>query len=218
MPETTPQPLPSGRRGLDPEVVAASQRARLLDALVALCAESGIESVKIGDLTARARTAKRTFYAHFDDLQQCFVEAYDRIDEAAFTAIGTGAAPHSAPFPRIAGAIESLLAYLAEHPSSANLWVLESHAAGPAAAERRMRTMRQLADLYLALHAQVSDEWKPRTPMSRVRALAVVGAVDLPATTVLRAEGAAALPGMAAELSRAVYLLVYGTDPPDTAS
>lgn len=215
MPETTPQPLPSGRRGLDPALVAASQRERLLDALVALCAESGIESVKIGDLTARARTAKRTFYTQFDDLQDCFVAAYERVDQAVFTALAAGAAPHTAPFPRIAGAIDALLTYLADQPSAANLWVLESHAAGSVAAERRTRTMHAIADLYLALHAQVSDEWKPRTPMSRVRALAVVGAVDLPLSTMLRTEGASALPGMAAELSRAVYLLVYGTDPPE---
>lgn len=214
MPETTPQPLPSGRRGLDPEHVAASQRERLLDALVALCAESGIEAVKIGDITSRARTAKRTFYAHFTDLQDCFIAAYDRVNEAVFTALATGAAPYSAPFPRIAHALTALLDYLAEHPSSANLWVLQSHAAGPLPAERRTQTMHQLADLYLALHAQVRDEWKPRTPMSRVRAFAVVGAVDLPLSTVLRESGASALPGMAAELSRAVYLLVYGTDPP----
>lgn len=214
MPGTTPQPLPSGRRGLDPEHVAASQRARLLDALVALTAETGISGVKIGDLTARARTAKRTFYAHFDSLDDCFLAAYDRIDQAAFTALADGAAPHEAPFPRILHALTALLDLLATHPSEARLWVLESHKAGPRVADRRTQSMHAFADLYIALHAQIDDRYGPREPMSRVRAFAVVGAIDLPISTVLQSDGAAALPGLAAELSRAVFLLVYGDEPP----
>lgn len=211
---TTPQPLPSGRRGLDPEHVAASQRERLLDALVSLTAETGIGAVKIGDLTARARTAKRTFYTHFDSLEDCFLAAYDRVDQQTFMALAEGAALHDAPFPRIAHALAALLDYLATHPAEARLWVLESHKAGPRVADRRMQSTHALADLYIALHAQIDDRYGPRDPMSRVRAVSVVGAVDLPISTVLQVDGADALPGLAAELSRAVYLLVYGDEPP----
>lgn len=211
---TTPQPLPSGRRGLDPEHVATSQRGRLLDALVALTAETGIAGVKIGDLTARARTAKRTFYTHFDSLEDCFLAAYDRVDQAAFLALAEGAAPHDAPFPRIAHALSSLLDLLSTHPAEARLWVLESHKAGPRAADRRARSMEALADLYIALHAQIDVSWGPQEPMSRVRALSVVGSIDLPISTVLQAEGADALPALAPELSRAVHLLVYAEAPP----
>lgn len=214
MPETTPQPLPSGRRGLDPEHVAASQRERLLDALVALAAEQGIGVVKIGDLTSRARTAKRTFYVHFDDLESCFLAAYERVDQAAFTAIAEGAAPYDDPFSRISHALAALLECLADHPAEAHLWVLESHKAGPRAVDRRARTMHALADLYIALHAQIDDRFGPSEAMSRTRALSVVGAVDLPISTVLQRDGAAALPALAGELSRAVYLLVYGAAPP----
>lgn len=214
MPGTTPQPLPSGRRGLDPELVAASQRERLVDALIALTSEHGIDGVKIGDLTSRARTAKRTFYAHFDSLEDCVLAAYDRVDQATFAAIAEGAAPHDAPFPRIAHALTGLLSYLATHPAEARLWVLESHKAGPRVADRRMQSTLALADLYIALHAQIDDRFGPRDPMSRVRAVSVVGAVDLPISTVLQADGVEALPGLAAELSRAVYLLVYGSEPP----
>lgn len=214
MSSRAPEPLPSGRTGLDPEFVAASQRERLLDALVELSFEHGFAAVKIGDLTARARTAKRTFYVHFDGLDDAFIAAYDRIDHATFDALAQGAAQHTEPYPRIRGALRGLLDHLASHPAAANLWALESMAAAPRVAKRRLQTMHAFADLYISLHAQIADALRPAVPMSRIRALSVVGAVDQPLTTTLRESGAAAIPALEPDLSRSIYLLVYGTEPP----
>lgn len=213
MPEPAPQPLPSGRRGLDPETVATSQRTRLIDAMLWLSTEHGYDQVTIGDLTAHARTAKRTFYTHFDTREACFLAAYERIDAAAFDALLQGATSAHEPLPRIERALEGLLGYLAEHPREAQLWVLDSRGVGAEASARRVQTTYRFAELYLALHAAIAPTLDPPVPMGRVRALAVAGAIELPLAAVLQREGAQALPELVGELSRAAYTLVYGAAP-----
>jgi AcrR family transcriptional regulator len=214
VPEHAPQPLPSGRRGLDPEQVAASQRGRLIDAMVVLSSDVGYEQITIADLTTQARTAKRTFYAHFAAREDCFLAAYDRVDAAAFDALLRGASTADAPFPRIRAALEALLTYLADHPKEARLWVLDSRGVGPRASAQRVQTTVRLADLYLALHAEIAPTLDPPVPMSRIRALAVAGALELPIAAMLQSEGPAVLPELTDELSRAAYTLVYGEAPP----
>ena len=149
--EPAPKPLPSGRRGLDPEEVSRSQRQRLVDAMLWLSTEHGYEQVTIGDVTAHARTAKRTFYAHFPDREACYLAAYERVDAAAFEALARGAATQIEPLARIEAALAELLGYLAGHPREARLWVIDSRSAGRGPAEARVQTTHRLADLYLAL-------------------------------------------------------------------
>lgn len=178
-----------------------------------LSTEQGFDQVTIGEITARARTAKRTFYAHFADREACFLAAYERVDGAAFAALFQGASSAREPLPRIEAALGALLGYLAAHPREAQLWVLEAQRAGSRPAMARVQTMRRLAELYLALHAEIEATLDPPVPMARTRALAVAGALELPIAVTLADEGAAALPALAGELSRAAYTLVYGTSP-----
>ena len=56
-----PSALPRGRHHLGAEVVRASQRARLLEAIAAATAEKGYAAVTIGDIVERAGVARRTF-------------------------------------------------------------------------------------------------------------------------------------------------------------
>ena len=72
---------------MDPEVVAASQRLRLLEAISGLVAEHGYAAVTIGDIATRAGTAKRTFYDHFPDKLQCFLAALDEITDSLVQAV-----------------------------------------------------------------------------------------------------------------------------------
>lgn len=210
---TTPEPLPSGRRGLDPEAVAESQRTRLLDAITMLCSEVGYQAVTIGAITSRARTAKRTFYAHFPDREACFIAAFDRVDQALFDSIIGAAAEHTDPYPRIRAGVGALLDYLAASPPAASMWV-ETAAAGGVALDRRNAALNRLADLYQALHrATPTSVAPPLEPLTSERALSVVGAIELPVSVTLRNRGVDALPGLADDLSHSVYTLVYGRPP-----
>jgi AcrR family transcriptional regulator len=189
--------------------VAESQRTRLMDAMQALCHEVTYANVKIGDVTARARVAKRTFYVHFVDKEDCFLAVYERVEAQMFETIAQAAAAHEGPRERIEHAIAALLGAMTDDPSAAHIFVLESSAVGPRASARRMLTLHRFADLYIALHAVVMERYPTPTPMSRIRAFAVVGAIEMPIATILREDGADALPAIASEISEAVYTLVY---------
>ncbi len=73
---------PRGRHRLPPEVIARSQRERLLEAAVRVVAEKGYGPTTVADLTREAGISRTTFYAMFDDKEGCFLAAYDGIVDA----------------------------------------------------------------------------------------------------------------------------------------
>src|ERR1700737_2743257 len=69
--------LPSGRHGLTREAVAASQRGRLVFAMVKAVAEKGYAAVTVTDVVEGANVSRRTFYEQFPDKETCFLAAFD---------------------------------------------------------------------------------------------------------------------------------------------
>ncbi|HLI39793.1 MAG TPA: helix-turn-helix domain-containing protein, partial [Streptosporangiaceae bacterium] len=67
--------LPRGRSRLPAPTVRASQRERLLRAVIAAVAEAGYASVTVADIVRRARVSRAAFYAHFTDKEDCFLSA-----------------------------------------------------------------------------------------------------------------------------------------------
>ena len=72
-----PRRLPRGTHGLAPSLVAASQRARLLEATGRAVAEKGYAAATIDDIVRGAGVSKKTFYEHFPDKLGCFLAAYE---------------------------------------------------------------------------------------------------------------------------------------------
>lgn len=75
--DITPERLPRGRHGIDAEAVVASQRARLLRAVVQVVGERGWSGTRIADVVAAAAVSRRTFYELFDGLEDCFTAAIE---------------------------------------------------------------------------------------------------------------------------------------------
>ena len=74
--------------------VTTPLRERLLDGLAASITEVGYRTTTVADIVRRARTSRRTFYEHFSDKEQAFLEAQrhasqeilDRCAQAYFSA------------------------------------------------------------------------------------------------------------------------------------
>src|SRR2546423_602659 len=77
MPGATPRSLPRGPHQLAREVVVASQRGRMIEAMAETVAEKGYAATTVADVVARAGVSRRTFYEHFADREECFLGAYD---------------------------------------------------------------------------------------------------------------------------------------------
>jgi AcrR family transcriptional regulator len=163
-----PRKLPRGTHGLDPSLVAASQRTRLLEATGRAVADKGYAATTIEDIVRGAGVSKKTFYEHFSDKLDCFLAAYEaasdellahvrRAQDAAADppAPGSGAdAKRAAPahpdgavwLARTRAGIHAYLRWLAAEPALARVFLIEIAAAGPDALERRERLRDRYAE------------------------------------------------------------------------
>src|ERR1700750_933600 len=87
-----PRRLPRGLHGLDREVVEASQRSRLVEAVGRAVADKGYGAATIDDIVRGAGVSKKTFYEHFRDKEDCFLAAYESGVEALLEAIAAAQA------------------------------------------------------------------------------------------------------------------------------
>ncbi len=139
---------PRGRHRLPPEVIARSQRERLLEAAVQVVAEKGYGATTVADLTREAGISRTTFYAMYEDKEACFLAAYDTIADALVRRV-SAAYEAEADWPRRARAgLEALLEALAEEPDLARLALVDAAAAGPAAQRRYRAALQRLTPLF----------------------------------------------------------------------
>jgi AcrR family transcriptional regulator len=112
--DITPERLPRGRHGIDAEAVVASQRSRLLRAVVQVVGERGWSGTRIADVVAGAAVSRRTFYELFDGLEDCFSAAIETGFAQLIAAIDDAGAPEGDDFEarvrRFLGAYVDLLA------------------------------------------------------------------------------------------------------------
>ena len=171
-----PRILPRGRHKLDPQLVAASQRQRLLEAITELVAEKGFPDVTIGDIVARAGTAKRTFYDHFADKLQCFLAALDVITDTLVASSARMFAVSGTVRERCEYSVRGYLELLASMPNAAKVLYLEAIAAGPEAVTRRHDVHLKFARNIVALSRAAALEGEGRE-LGELHAVGVVGAL-----------------------------------------
>ena len=173
-----PNVLPRGPHGLDRDVVLASQRGRLLTAFVELASEKGYNAVTIADIVGHAGTAKRTFYQHFEDKQECFTQAFDVAGAAVITEIVKAGDAVDDPIERIEVGVRAYLSAMQEMPYFAKLFLTESLAAGPQIAARWMGWIELLAD-GLVRWRDESRVKHPEVPaLTRRQAIGVISALN----------------------------------------
>jgi AcrR family transcriptional regulator len=138
--------LPPGRHGLPRDFVDESQRQRLLNGVVEAVAEYGYNEATIGRIAAAAKVSRRTFYEHFTDKDDCFLAAYDAIDDHVRAAT-LGAPGAEAPWPeRVRTRLGALLVTLTGDPAVASFYLVEPLSAGGRIAARYRDAMQLLAD------------------------------------------------------------------------
>jgi AcrR family transcriptional regulator len=164
-----PRRLPRGTHGLDPSLVAASQRTRLLEAVGRAVAEKGYGAATIDDIVRGAGVSKKTFYEHFQDKLGAFLAAYEaasdqlyehvRIAQDAAAGAGAPAADNAddAWLERTHAGIRAYLRWLAAEPALARVFLIEVAAAGPEALARRERLRDRYAGRMRELQHGDSD-------------------------------------------------------------
>ncbi|MBA3261379.1 MAG: TetR/AcrR family transcriptional regulator [Thermoleophilaceae bacterium] len=170
-------PLPSGRHSLTREVVLASQRGRLLDAMAEAVAEHSYGATTIAHVVSHAGVSRKTFYEHFRDKEHCFLAMYDtgiafvlgRLAEALDTA--------EDPRERLVAGVHTFLTVLADEPAFCRAIVLEVYASGPIGLAKRRAVLQVFAGRYLEVNRQAREADPDVEPLSGDVALGLVGAI-----------------------------------------
>ncbi len=199
---------PRGRHGLPPEVVARSQRERLLAATMQVAAEKGYTPMTIADLTKRAGISRTTFYELFGDKEACFLAAYDAAVDRLVRRVSAAYEAEGRWPDRARAGLRVLLEALASEPAQARLALVDVAAAGPAAQRRYRAAVQRLTPLF--------DDGRDFAPggrslpanTSRMAAGAVAGLV----ADELVAGRAEQLPGLLSDVLFATLVPYLGPD------
>jgi AcrR family transcriptional regulator len=138
--------LPPGRHGLPRTFVAENQRERLLNGVVEAVAEHGYNATTIGAIAEAAKISRRTFYEHFEGKEDCFLAAYEMIDEHVRTSM-LAAGDRAAPWPeQLEARLAALLDVLSRDLAVARFYLTEPLAAGGEISARYRDAMQLLAE------------------------------------------------------------------------
>ncbi len=152
---TSAVPLPRGPHGLSREVVATSQRLRLMAACAELLAERGYAGLTVGELARRASVSRASFYEHFTDKQQCVLTTYDHFAQVLVAAMTADLDEHTSWTAFVETAVRGYLATLEGDRTAARAFVVELGAAGAPARERRRAAAHDFAALIGERHAAI---------------------------------------------------------------
>ena len=156
-----PHQLPPGRHKLGRSFVEANQRERILEAVADVSTLAGYSAMSVEDIVSVAGVSRRTFYDAFSSKEDAFLQALDRAVEellgeirAAYGATDT--------FPAaVRDSLAAFLRFVTHKPRQAEMLLIEALAAGPAAIERRTKTLKSFAQMLREAAARSGNGHRP---------------------------------------------------------
>ena len=209
-PRRRPPQLPSGRHGLLRSFVAANQRERILSAVAEAVAELGYAEMSVEAIVVRAGVSRRTFYEHFKNKEDAFLEAYDAVVHQLARCIRRAYLNETTVRERLLAGIRAYMQFLASEPEFARLCIVEVLAAGPRAIARRNEAMRMFAEI-------IEDnihELIPGCHRAALTAETIVGGIHEVVFRRILADRTDELPGLADELLATILMLDVAVDKP----
>jgi AcrR family transcriptional regulator len=188
-PQTTterdgPEPLPRGRHKLAAKDVRASQRRRLVQAMLECVAADGYAATTAQRVAARARVSPNTFYKFFRDKLECFLAL---MDQDADQLLGElyGAGDTETWVDAVRAGTRVYLNWWPARPQSSRAFLLELPAAGGEAVTRRLQIQERFLDLFRASAARARAEQPGLPPVSDAALrIHVAGMTELVASEV----------------------------------
>lgn len=160
----SPQPLPRGRHRLSPEVVRASQRERVVHAMLALVGERGYAATTVPAVTAAARVARNTFYQFFPDKESCFLAS---CAEAAADLIATMETfgIEADWLVGVRRGMRTWLQWWQDRPVFARAYLVELALVGDGAIRQRESAYQRYEQLFAGLGARIRREQPALPPL-----------------------------------------------------
>ncbi len=143
---TSPAALPAK---VTRETAKVAQRERILRATGELVAKRGYGDVTVELIVKRARVSYKTFYKHFANKEDCFVQLFDVATATTRAAVTKAlAARPEVPWPQqVAIALRVLFGRIVAEPLLARATIVEAPTVGPAIIDRYEESMKSLSPL-----------------------------------------------------------------------
>jgi AcrR family transcriptional regulator len=186
------------------------QRARLLNAAVAVLAEEGYWGMSVARVTRRARVSRRTFYDVFESREDCFLAAFDRAVERVEDLVVEayeGAETDGGWQARVRAGLLALLVFLDEERGLGSLLVVDALTAGPVVLQRRAEVLGRIG----AALDRTGNTSNGKRELSELTGEGVVGAVFSVVHTRLSGEVPGSLVGLLNPLMGVIVLPYLGS-------
>ena len=201
--------------------MAASQRARMLDAVTRAVADKGYARVTVGDVVGIAGVSRRTFYEQFKDKEDCFLAAYATgthalIENMVEASLRVGRDAHWREVLRVA--IDTYVGTLGADPEFARTFLVDVLGAGPAAVELRRQVYEQFVQQYVILARQAARQQPEIGEVPEVYLRALVGGIGELVQQHVLTKDPKTLPELAPVLVQLVTAVIQGAAVPAPAS
>lgn len=123
------------------------KRQRILRGMLEAVGTQGYEQTAVQDAIAHAGLYRQAFYDNFEDKEDCYLHALDAGLEWVEIAMRKAAADEASWRGQLRGALAGLLSFLDEQPEIGRALLVEVHAAGERAVERRTLAMERAAEM-----------------------------------------------------------------------
>jgi AcrR family transcriptional regulator len=202
--------LPGVRSHITRVDVTASQRGRLLDAVTQSVADKGYAATTVADIVTLAGVSRTTFYQHFRDKKECFLEAYQSGFDEAIARLNDDALAYEGWIDRLRAGNASLLATLARAPDFARAFFVEVLAAGPEALERRDAIMCQFANVIAGNFQRARAELPELAEIPQLVLDTLVGGLTELIAISVRARRFDELAGLEPDMTRFILSVLFG--------
>jgi AcrR family transcriptional regulator len=148
---------PAARRSPAAAEVPPPPRERILRALGEQAGSKGLRAVELEGLLEAARVSRAEFDEHFRGLDDCFLAAWDLINEEFLGRCMAAYAGPTAWRDKVRAAAEELLAFANEDLPRARVLIVELLNAGPKAVARRELDIRAVTAIIDAGRSELED-------------------------------------------------------------
>jgi AcrR family transcriptional regulator len=169
-------PLPRGRHKLSADAVRASQRERLLRAMLECVGSQGYADTSVPQVVAAARVSRSSFYAFFEDKTDCFIAACDDASREIVDALMAFGAEEDW-VQALRKGMSYYVQWWQQRPGFSRAYFVELPAAGARAVEQRDRAYGRFREMFAALAARARIDQPDLPPLSPVALRLVVAGV-----------------------------------------
>jgi AcrR family transcriptional regulator len=128
------------------ELVTSSKRERILAGMLEAVGSSGYDGASVRTVLDLTGLYRQAFYDNFPDKDACYLEAFDYGVERLEAMVVEAATAESTWQGKLRGGLAALLDALDGEPDVGRALIVEVHAAGQEALERRAEVMRRIAE------------------------------------------------------------------------